>query len=47
MIHNSHLVHPEIWMLWFSFFVACGVVLWAVAGFALWVERKAAPKGGK
>jgi hypothetical protein len=20
MIHNGHLVHPDIWMLWYSFF---------------------------
>lgn len=26
MFNNGHLVHPDIWMLWFSFFVALYVV---------------------
>jgi len=27
MLRNGYLVHPDIWMLWFSFFVAVAVVL--------------------
>lgn len=27
MFHNGYLVHPDIWMLWFSFFVASAVTL--------------------
>jgi hypothetical protein len=27
MFHNGYLTHPDIWMLWFSFFVASAVTL--------------------
>jgi hypothetical protein len=31
MIFHGHLVHPDIWMLWFSFFVAVVVACnWAI-----------------
>lgn len=30
MFFNEHLVHPEIWQLWFSFFVSYLVVLFAL-----------------
>ena len=26
MFHDSHLVHPDIWMLWFSFYVSLYVL---------------------
>ena len=41
MSHNGYLVHPDIWMLWFSFFVACGVTTYAVGRAAYWLVRMA------
>lgn len=35
MTHNGFLVHPDIWMLWFSFFVACAVCVYALYRFVL------------
>lgn len=29
MLYHGHLAHPDIWVLWFSFFVAAiTVVMW-------------------
>jgi hypothetical protein len=40
MLHNGYLVHPDIWMLWFSFVVSafvfsCYVIRVALATYDL------------
>ena len=36
VIYHGHLVHPDIWMLWASFFMAAintaWLIIWAVIG---------------
>jgi hypothetical protein len=40
MTYNGHLVHPDIWMLWFSFFVALVQVAWGAIRLWEWVLDK-------
>jgi hypothetical protein len=39
MFHNGYFVHPDIWMLWFSFFVTAAVAVYAVGKLVYWLVR--------
>ncbi len=39
-MHNGYFVHPDIWMLWFSFFVSCASCVAALAAGVYLVARR-------